>query len=145
MTIYICCYIVLVDSLQQQTFYIGESMATKAKKSTTKKAPVAATTVTRIKATDTKKPVAKKKTSVTKKVASKKSATKKPAPRGLGWLFAIGGYFKGAWFELRQVRWPNRRATWSLTGAVLIFTAFFVVLVVLLDILFKFLFELILK
>ena len=121
-------------------------MAEKAKKSTTKKAPVAEkATVTRIKATDTKKPVAKKKKPVTKKVASKKSTEKKPAPRGLGWLFAIGGYFKGAWFELRQVRWPNRRATWSLTGAVLIFTAFFVVLVVLLDILFKFLFELILR
>lgn len=57
---------------------------------------------------------------------------------------AIGGYFKGAWVELRQVRWPTRRATWSLTGAVLVYSAFFVVLVLLLDAGFKYLFELIL-
>lgn len=57
---------------------------------------------------------------------------------------AIGGYFKGAWVELRQVRWPTRSATWSLTGAVLLYTLFFVVLILLLDAAFKFLFEIIL-
>ena len=62
-----------------------------------------------------------------------------------GILFAIGGYFKGSWTELRQVRWPNRKATWSLTIAVLIFTMFFVILIVLLDAAFKYLFDLILK
>lgn len=41
------------------------------------------------------------------------------APR---WLGAIGGYFAGAWRELREVRWPTRRATWGLTLAVIIFT-----------------------
>lgn len=56
-------------------------------------------------------------------------------------LRSIVGYFKGAWFELRQVHWPNRRATWGLTGAVLIFSAFFVVLILLLDVLFRWLFE----
>ena len=64
--------------------------------------------------------------------------------RGLGFLGAIGGYFKGAWVELRLVRWPTRRATWSLTGAVLAYSAFFVILVLLLDAAFKYLFELIL-
>jgi preprotein translocase SecE subunit len=64
--------------------------------------------------------------------------------RGLGIFAAIGGYFKGAWTELRQVRWPNRRATWSLTGAVLAYTAFFVIIVLLLDAAFKYLFEIIL-
>lgn len=64
--------------------------------------------------------------------------------RGAGALRAIGGYFKGAWAELRQVRWPNRRATWGLTGAVILYSAFFVVLVLLLDAAFKYLFELIL-
>ena len=54
---------------------------------------------------------------------------------------AIGQYFKGAWVELRQVHWPTRRATWSLTGAVLLFTAFFIVLILLLDAGFKYLFE----
>lgn len=38
------------------------------------------------------------------------------------WLKAIGGYFKGSWQELRQVRWPTRRATWGLTTAVIMFT-----------------------
>lgn len=54
-------------------------------------------------------------------------------------------YFKGAWYELRQVHWPTRGATWGLTGAVLAFSAFFVVSILLLDALFKWIFELILK
>ncbi len=89
-----------------------------------------------------KKPA--KKTKVVKKKPVKVTV-KRQTPKALVPLFAFGGYFKGAWFELRQVRWPNRRATWSLTGAVLLFTAFFVVLILLLDVLFKFLFEIILK
>lgn len=56
----------------------------------------------------------------------------------------LGNYFKGAWFELKQVHWPTRKATWSLTGAVIAFTGFFVVLILLLDAGFKYLFELIL-
>ena len=55
----------------------------------------------------------------------------------------IGGYFKGSWVELRQVRWPNRKATWALTIAVTLFSLFFMGLIVLLDMLFKWLFELI--
>ncbi len=54
------------------------------------------------------------------------------------------GYFKGAWIELRQVRWPDRRAAWSLTGAVLAYSVFFVVLILLLDRLFQYLFDFIL-
>lgn len=57
---------------------------------------------------------------------------------------ATGGYFKGAWTELKQVRWPTRAATWSMTGAVLLYTAFFVVLVLVLDAIFKYVFELVL-
>lgn len=55
----------------------------------------------------------------------------------------IGGYFKGAWYELRQVRWPNRKATWALTLAVILFSLFFAGLIVLLDLFFKWVFELI--
>lgn len=55
----------------------------------------------------------------------------------------IGRYFKGAWIELRQVRWPNRKATWALTVAVILFSVFFMVLISLLDIFFKWIFELI--
>jgi len=104
---------------------------------------VADTKVTRIKAKDTK---AVK--SVKKAVKATKGAkTPKQAPTNpiLKALFAFGGYFKGAWIELRQVRWPTRRATWGLTLAVLLFTAFFVVLILLLDLAFKYLFEIILS
>lgn len=57
---------------------------------------------------------------------------------------ALGDYFKGAWYELRQVRWPTRKATWGFTLAVLLFTGFFTLLIVLLDALFKYVFQLIL-
>ncbi len=60
-------------------------------------------------------------------------------------LSRIGGYFKGAWQELRQVRWPDRKATCSMTAAVILFSAFFVVLIILLDDAFKGLFTLIIK
>lgn len=60
-------------------------------------------------------------------------------------LSKIGKYFKGAWVELKQVRWPDRKATWSLTGAVILFTGVFITLIVLLDAGFKELFKLIIK
>jgi len=84
----------------------------------------------------------KNKSESTVKIITKSTRSKKGL---LGVIFAIGGYFKGSWAELRQVRWPNRKATWSLTFAVLIFTMFFVTLIVLLDAAFKYLFDLILK
>ncbi len=54
-------------------------------------------------------------------------------------------YLKGSWYELKQVRWPTRQATWGLTVAVLIFSAFFVALIMLLDFGFNALFELIIS
>lgn len=97
-------------------------------------------TVTRIKAKDTKEAVVKK------PKAPKKEAAKidEPKANSKNPLRAAGSYFKGAWEELRQVRWPNRRATWSLTAAMLVFTSFFVVLILLLDAFFKYIFQLIL-
>lgn len=66
--------------------------------------------------------------------------------RGIAKVFKnIGRYFKGSWSELRQVRWTNRKATWGLTGAVIIFSAIFVILIVLLDAGFDMLFKLIIK
>jgi preprotein translocase subunit SecE len=70
-----------------------------------------------------------------------KPAVRQPGVTGPGPLRRIGGYFKGSWQELRAVRWPNRRSTWSLTLAVLGFTAFFVVLILLVDAGFQFLFK----
>ena len=108
-----------------------------------------ASNVTRIKATSSKtaKPAAKKTTQAhTAKATSTQRVSRRLPKSLLGKLFRpfvlMGGYFKGAWVELRQVRWPNRQATWSLTVAVLLFTAFFTVLILLLDAAFKYLFEL---
>jgi preprotein translocase subunit SecE len=121
-------------------------LATK-KAPSTKKAPEAKTRVTRIRATDTKTEKTK-----TEKTAPSKSQTAVKVPRqkpsfgkAARPFVLMGGYFKGAWQELREVRWPDRRATWSMTGALLGFTAFVVTLVLLLDALFKYLFELILQ
>lgn len=80
----------------------------------------------------------------TKKVEGPKAVkVTKPRKNKKNVFARIGGYFKGAWFELRQVRWPNRKATWSLTLAVILFSLFFVALILLLDTIFKYLFELI--
>ena len=93
--------------------------------------------ITKIIATKTKKIVKK---------SDKSGKAPKKQPKGpLAVIFAIGGYFKGSWSELRQVRWPNRKSAWSLTLAVLLFTAFFFVLIILLDASFKQLFNFILK
>jgi preprotein translocase SecE subunit len=111
------------------------------KKKTPASTKTGESTVTRIKATDDKP--AKKVSEAVKPVE-----TSKPGGNAFGRLTtpvsATTGYFKGAWYELRQVRWPNRRATWSLTAAVIGFTAAFVILILLLDALFKYLFQLLL-
>lgn len=54
---------------------------------------------------------------------------------------AIGSYFAGSWRELRQVRWPNRRATWSLTAAVLVFSIVLSAVILALDFGFEQLFK----
>lgn len=88
------------------------------------------------------KPVTAK-TKIVKTTAKPKNQAK--AKHSYGVLGRIGGYFKGAWVELRQVHWPTRQATWGLTGAVLLFSAFFVVFITLLDAGFKYIFEQILR
>lgn len=68
------------------------------------------------------------------------SPTDKKTPGILRPFAAIGGYFKGAWFELRQVRWPNRKASWGLTLAVILYSLFFAAIILLLDQVFQRLF-----
>ena len=58
---------------------------------------------------------------------------------------ALGRYLRDSWRELRQVRWPNRKATWKMTLAVLIYCAIFIIFIMLLDALFTFIFDLLLK
>jgi len=130
-----------IDSLQVADFLNWEK--TVAKPSSSKDS------VTRVKATGSKKTKSTKSVSSPKEVApvavAKKQKKEKTQKTRRNPLAAILGYFKGAWFELRQVRWPNRKATWSLTGAVLAFAVFFIVFISLLDALFKYIFELILQ
>ena len=106
--------------------------------------------VTRIKATDTasnKSAVTKtvKAVKAPKKTTKKTKIAKEPSNGFTKALFGIGRYFKGAWIELKQVRWPTRKATWGLTLAVILFSVFFVVLILLLDAFFKYIFELMIK
>ena len=58
---------------------------------------------------------------------------------------AFIGYFAGAWYELKEVRWPNRSASWSLTLAVIVFVVIFTLIISGLDALYKYLFQLVLK
>jgi preprotein translocase subunit SecE len=101
------------------------------------------TKVTRITASDAPKPSKEPKVTSAKAVKAKNTSVKRK--RSFGIFGRIGGYFKGAWVELRQVHWPTRSATWGLTGAVLLFAAFFVVFITLLDAGFKYVFEQILR
>jgi len=114
-------------------------MVAKGKKTTAKKSS-STTKVTRITAQDNTPVAETKETKVkaeTKPVVVDTEKRRNP-------FRATADYFGGAWYELRQVRWPNRRATWGMTLALLAFTAFFVVLILLLDALFKYVFQLIL-
>ena len=126
-------------------------MAQKGKSSTSK------TTVHRIKATgdapkkanksaktkdiNTKETIKTTETKISKKPRTVKTAKKSPKNT----LSAVGGYFKGAWHELKLVRWPTRSATWAMTVAVLAFTFMFVIVILLLDAGFNWMFEQILK
>ncbi len=70
--------------------------------------------------------------------SNKKSTNSRRNP-----LRAVRGYFVGAWQELKQVRWPDRRSTWAMTGALIAFTVVFVIVILLIDYGFSWLFKLI--
>ena len=57
----------------------------------------------------------------------------------------LGRYLGDSWREIRKIRWPNRKATWKMVLAVLVYTALFVLIISLLDLFFTWLFNLILK
>ena len=84
----------------------------------------------------------------TKDKAKSKTAAKPVRDINVGTknpFVAFGNYIRGAWHELKQVRWPSRSATWKMTFAVLLFSGSFAVLILLLDFAFNKLFELILR
>lgn len=57
----------------------------------------------------------------------------------------LGRYLRDSWREIRQVRWPNRKTTWKLTLAVLVYSALFIVFLTLIDVFFTFIFDLLFK
>jgi len=91
---------------------------------------------TKLKAATAKTPKSAPKTS---KPAKKARVPKEKSFFLLRPVFAIGRYFRDSWHELRQVRWTNRRATWALTLAVILFSAFFAIFVLLFDNIFQWL------
>ena len=110
--------------------------------------------VTRIKAKEApikekaQKDAKKAKKALKRAKKAKKQANKKPMPKFLRIITApfrgIGRYLKNSWIELRQVRWPNRKATWKMVLAVFVYTALLVAVITLLDVFFTWIFNLIL-
>ena len=117
--------------------------------------------VTKIKAKDPEKPqekpvkkVSKEKMEKTEpkkevKVKEEKKDKKSKEKKKVFILFrpfcALGRYLRDSWREIRQVRWPSRKATWKMVLAVFIYSAIFLAFILLLDSLFTFLFNLILS
>lgn len=87
----------------------------------------------------------KSSTKTVKTSAKTKTAASKPknSKSRRNPLSAITGYFRGAWQEIKQVRWPDRRSTWGMVGALIVFTAALFLVIILLDYGFAWLFKLI--
>jgi hypothetical protein len=58
---------------------------------------------------------------------------------------ALGKYLAASWRELKLVRWPTRKETWKMTGAVIAFSVGFATLILLLDGLFNWIFKTLIK
>lgn len=105
------------------------------------------TKITRINASDdsTPKKTTKNKPAKTSEKIDKPSKKNTPKKPNKSFLKRLGEYFKGSWEELKKVQWPDRKATWSLTIAVILFTVFFVIFILLIDVIFQELFNIILS
>lgn len=77
----------------------------------------------------------------TPKVKAGKVVTEKSTNKLLSPFIAIKNYLVGSWRELRMVRWPNRKQTWAMTLAVILFSLGIGLLIFLLDALFTFVFK----
>lgn len=118
--------------------------------------------VTRIKANDTpmetdasknEKPIIRKEVKLKDKKPKKpekraakteNSGKKKPFVLIRPFVY-FGRYLRDSWRELRQVRWPSRKATWKMVLAVIVYTAIFMLIISLLDLFFSWLFNNIIK
>ena len=90
----------------------------------------------------TKAKVAKKEAKAEKK--AKKAEENKKVFILFRPFVAFFRYLRDSWKEIRQVRWPSRKATWKMVLAVIVYTTLFVVLISLLDMFFTWLFNIIL-
>lgn len=104
--------------------------------------------ITRIRAKDEPRKAEVEKPTKVKKLVAVEEPKKAKESKKTFVLFrpfvAFFRYLKNAFKEIRQVRWPSRKATWKMVLAVLIYTALFVVVISLLDLFFTWLFNLIL-
>ena len=118
----------------------------KASDSSSKKEEKSEPTITRKKVVVKDKKLEKinrKETKKAEKLAKKQSSSKKRKPFILIRPFVyLGRYLRDSWRELRQVRWPNRKATWKMVLAVIIYTALFMMIITLLDMFFSWIFSL---
>ncbi len=109
------------------------------------------TKITRIKASDSPEPkkeeqkIDKKAERKAEKVKRKTEKRELRAGKKPFILFrpfiALGSYLKNSWLEMRQVRWPNRKATWKMVLAVFVYVLIFGGFLLLLDVLFDLLFN----
>lgn len=76
--------------------------------------------------------------------ASKKAGKEHKTPKFIRVITkpfrAFGRYLRDSWGELRQVRWPSRKATWKLTLAVIVYCGILIAIIMGLDLLFTELF-----
>lgn len=86
-------------------------------------------------------PVKKVAKTASKQVTNTKEVVAKKPIKVLAPFRAIKDYFVGSWRELRLVRWPNRKQTWAMTLAVMLFSLALGVLIFLLDAGFTLLFK----
>lgn len=103
----------------------------------------------KISAADNKdKKQAAQKTRAKEKAEEKKLREKEQPSKKVFILFrpfvALGRYLRDAWKEIRQVHWPSRKATWKMVLAVLVYTGIFMLFITLLDLLFRWVFGMIL-
>ncbi len=118
-----------------------------------KKSPASSAKITKItakvetKSTQAKVSPVKSSKTVTKltaKPAKSQKATSLLA-KVLKPLVLLLRYFKNSWLELKKVQWPTRKAAWAMVFAVVAYALFFLVLVLLLDNFFSYIFKLMLQ
>lgn len=133
--------ILVLDSLQQADFLNWERKVADKKKSSSAKVTTRVVAST----SETKKPKTSAKKSVSQADKTIKKSPKVDKTKKTKEKKVRDNYFVGAWRELKQVRWPDRKSTWSLTLGVIAYSIFFAVLIIVLDAFFKYLFDLLVK